>query len=217
MGAYILRLLEDRLEPAAAGLPLGPAKRIFYCASGELSIGEATIGSNQARFSAEPCRLGAGAAGALVLRFELIAAASGGEGLLQGDGATSRLKLAHEVELEGGEGHLMRCDRVDFPPGAIAQRHTHVGPGIRCLLKGYLRVETGGRSLELGPFDAWYEAGPETVLATAAEEVESAFVRAMVLPRALMGKTSVRYLNPDERDKPKPLGRTNFLDQFITL
>jgi hypothetical protein len=39
----------------------------------------------------------------------------------------------------------------------------------------------------------------------------------MVLPREFMGKTSVRYLIPDEKDKPKPLGRTNFLDQFITL
>jgi hypothetical protein len=39
----------------------------------------------------------------------------------------------------------------------------------------------------------------------------------MVLPRELMGKPSVRYLNPDEQDKPKPLGRTHFLDQFITL
>jgi quercetin dioxygenase-like cupin family protein len=217
MGAYVLRLLEDRLEPATTGLALGPAERIFYCASGELSINEATIVSNEAHFSAEPCRIGAGAAGAHVLRFELIAAATGEEGLLHGDGATSRLKLAHEVELEGSEGHLMRCDRVDFPPGAIAQRHTHVGPGIRCLLKGHLRVETGGRSHELAPFDAWYEAGPETVLATAAEDLESAFVRGMVLPRELMGKPSVRYLNPDEQDKPKPLGRTNFLDQFITL
>ena len=67
------------------------------------------------------------------------------------------------------------------------------------------------------PFDPWYEAGPKTVLATAAEDVESAFVRAMVLTREHAGKSSVRYQNPEERDKPKPLGRSHFLDEFITI
>jgi hypothetical protein len=51
MGACAFRLLKDRREPATAGLPLRPAERIFHCASGELSINEETIGSNEAHFS----------------------------------------------------------------------------------------------------------------------------------------------------------------------
>jgi hypothetical protein len=42
----------------------------------------------------------------------------------------------------------MRCDRIDFPPGGIAYRHTHPGPGIRRLLFG--SVNTGfGRTVAL--------------------------------------------------------------------
>ena len=44
--------------------------------------------------------------------------------------------LSAEVELDPSTEWLMRCDRVDFPPGGVAYRHTHPGPGIRCLLFG---------------------------------------------------------------------------------
>ena len=36
----------------------------------------------------------------------------------------------------------MRADRIDFPPGGIAYRHTHPGPGIRRLVMGTIRIET---------------------------------------------------------------------------
>ena len=38
--------------------------------------------------------------------------------------------------------YLLRCDRVDFPPGGEAFLHTHQGPGIRVLLFGSIRIET---------------------------------------------------------------------------
>ncbi len=116
MAVQVMRLLEDRLEAAVSGLSLGPAKRIFYCASGQISVGGATLADNQAHFSADSCQLGAGQAGAHVLRFEL--AAAGDEELLPG--VASRLKFAQEIELDGGEEYLMRCDRIDFPPGAAS-------------------------------------------------------------------------------------------------
>ena len=48
--------------------------------------------------------------------------------------------LAAPVTVE--PGWLMRHDRIDFPPGGIAYRHTHPGPGIRYLLHGSIRIES---------------------------------------------------------------------------
>ncbi len=68
--------------------------------------------------------------------------------------------LSAEVELEPGERWLMRCDRVDFPPGGIAYLHTHPGPGVRCLLFGAIRIESGGEAHDYGPREPWFESGP---------------------------------------------------------
>ena len=94
----------------------------------------------------------------------------------------------------------MRCDRVDFPLGGIAHRHTHPGPGIRYLLQGEIEIETEGRSTFYGPGGAWFESGPEPVLAR-----RLGAPRDVVRPRALLpaewaGKRTIRYLDPaDER------------------
>ena len=64
---------------------------------------------------------------------------------------------------------VLRCDRVDFPPGGVAYRHTHPGPGLRVLLKGRIRIETQGESHEYGPFEWWYETGSDPVFAAASE------------------------------------------------
>jgi quercetin dioxygenase-like cupin family protein len=98
---------------------------------------------------------------------------------------------------------LLRCDRVDFPPGGIAYRHTHPGPGLRVLLAGRIRIETQGMSHEYGPFEWWYETGPDPVLATASESEETAFVRVLVLPRAWAGKRTIGYVDPADEEKPK--------------
>ena len=98
---------------------------------------------------------------------------------------------------------LLRCDRVDFPPGGIAYLHTHPGPGLRVLLAGRIRIETLGMSHEYGPFEWWYETGPDPVLATASESEETAFVRVLVLPREWEGKRTIRYVDPADEEKPK--------------
>ena len=38
---------------------------------------------------------------------------------------------------------VLRCDRVDFPPGGVAYRHVHPGPGIRRILYGELTIDRG--------------------------------------------------------------------------
>ena len=98
---------------------------------------------------------------------------------------------------------LVRCDRVDFPPGGVAYRHTHPGPGVRVLLKGRISIETGGESHEYGPFESWYESGPEPVLATASADEETAFVRVLLLPVEWEGKRTIRYVDPADEEKPK--------------
>ncbi len=81
----------------------------------------------------------------------------------------------------------MRCDRIDFPPGGIAYRHTHPGPGIRYLLHGELDITTEGKMLSYGKGGAWFEAGSDPVLAEASSHQPTAFVRVMVLPAEWAG------------------------------
>jgi len=98
---------------------------------------------------------------------------------------------------------VLRCDRVDFPPGGVAYRHTHPGPGLRVLLHGRIRIETQGKSHEYGPFEWWYETGPDPVFAAASETEETAFVRVLVLPAEWAGKRTITYVDPADEEKPK--------------
>ena len=98
---------------------------------------------------------------------------------------------------------LIRCDRVDFPSGSMAHLHTHPGPGLRVLLHGRIRIETQGTSHEYGPFESWYETGPDPVHATASATEETAFVRVLVLPAEWAGRRTIRYVDPADDDKPK--------------
>jgi hypothetical protein len=98
---------------------------------------------------------------------------------------------------------LVRCDRVDFPPGGVAYRHTHPGPGIRVLLKGRIRIDSAGESHEYGPGEWWFESGPEPVYAAASAIEETAFVRVMLVPPELAGQRTIRYVDPADDDKPK--------------
>jgi hypothetical protein len=133
------------------------------------------------------------------------------------DDAPADAMLAADVELDPGVEWLMRLDRVDFPPGGVAYRHTHPGPGIRCLLFGSIRIESGGSTHEYGPFEPWFESGPEPVLATASTTEASAFVRAMLLPREWQGKRTIRYVDPADEEKPKLQRATVFAEQPVRL
>lgn len=126
-------------------------------------------------------------------------------------------RLAAPVVLDPDVEWLLRCDRVDFPRGGIAYRHTHPGPGIRCLLHGSIRIESGGKTHVYHPLEPWFEAGPEPVLAVASEIEETAFVRAMLVPREWAGKRTIRYADPADEEKPKLQRATVFFDEPIEL
>ena len=120
-----------------------------------------------------------------------------GEARVEGDA------IVWEVDDRPGGDWLVRCDRVDFPPGGVAYLHTHPGPGIRVVLKGRIRIDSAGESHEFGPGEWWYETGPEPVFAAASDDEETAFVRVMLVPRELEGQRTIRYVDPADDEKPK--------------
>ena len=65
--------------------------------------------------------------------------------------------------------------------------------------------------------EPWFEAGPEPVLAVASETEETAFVRAMLVPREWAGRRTIRYVDPADEDKPKLQRATVFFDEPIEL
>lgn len=223
MVEYILRLYVDVLtEKATLSDALPAGNRGIYVAGGMVTIsdaaGMATLSANSARFSTEEISITAGSGGARLLRYELVAGDAKDEGgLATGDGVASTHKLSARVDLDPGDGYLWRCDRVDIPPSGIAYTHVHQGPGIRCLLEGGFVVETDGKTHHIAAGEPWFEAGPIPVLAWAPDDKPGNFSRVMILPRALKGKSSISYVNDEDRDKPKRQKYTIFLDQFIEI
>ena len=125
--------------------------------------------------------------------------------------------LAADVELEAADGWIVRCDRIDFPPGGIAHRHVHPGPGIRRLLHGRLTIDADGVERSFGPGDAWFEGPGYPVLATASPTDETAFVRVLLLPQEWAGRRTIRYLDPADEAKPKLQRATVLLEQPLEL
>ena len=107
------------------------------------------------------------------------------------------------AEVEVGSGWIARLDRVDFPPGGVAYRHVHPGPGIRRILHGELTIDREGESQTYGAGEAWFEGADDPVLATASATEDTAFVRVMLLPSEWAGKRTIRYVDPADEDTPR--------------
>jgi quercetin dioxygenase-like cupin family protein len=125
--------------------------------------------------------------------------------------------LAAEVELDPIGGWIVRCDRIDFPPGGVAHRHVHPGPGIRRLLYGELTIDAEGVERSFGPGEAWFEGAGYPVLATASATEDTAFVRVLLLPSEWAGKRTIRYLDPADEAKPKLQQATILLEELLGL
>ena len=111
--------------------------------------------------------------------------------------------LVWEVGDPGPGDWVVRCDRVDFPPGGVAYRHVHPGPGIRRLLLGELTIESPEGTHTYSAGDAWTERADFPVLATASATADTAFVRVLVLPAEWAGKRTIRYVDPADDEKPR--------------
>ncbi|CAN5186268.1 hypothetical protein BH09ACT13_BH09ACT13_16050 [soil metagenome] len=130
-----------------------------------------------------------------------------------GEGAV----LAAELDLDPEVDWVMRCDRVHFPPGSVAYRHVHPGPGIRRLLFGALTIEAevGTHTYRAG--EAWFEGADYPVLATASDSEDTAFVRVLLLPRVWTGKRTIRYLDADDEARPKHQRAEILLEEPLRL
>ena len=219
---YEIRLYMDQLAPQArVQMPLASAPvRAIYVVSGSLRLSSggatATLGANSGWYNRGAVRAAAGHLATLALRWELAGSAAPAAPL-DGAGVTSPLLHSAKLALDPAGAYLLRCDRVDFPPGGEALLHTHAGGGIRCLLFGAIEIETQGRRTPYGPLASWFEAGPDPVYAAVSETEATAFARVMILPRSLLGKSSISYVNAEDVAKPKSQSYQVFIDVPVEL
>jgi hypothetical protein len=216
MMAPVLRLAEDIFSNLAATVTLAELARMIYVVHGVVNIDGRDHGSDETWHGEGEVTLRSGKTGATIWRFEL-APGPADAGTIEGSGIRSHEKISSPLAtLPRGE-LLLRGDSVAFPPGCCAFTHVHQGPGIRCLIEGGIRIDTNGRSTSYGPGGAWFESGPAAVFAQAASDRPSRFIRAMILPRTLLGKSSIRYLEDADKDKPKLQKYRIFVDAPIAF
>jgi hypothetical protein len=207
-----LRLYEDVLSnDGEVALPALP--RFIFVTHGALIVADRSLHDEEVFSSESAVTLKAGSEGATLWRWEFLGGAGGGIAI--GRGVVSREKLSAALETLPEGALLLRGDSVAFPPGGCAYRHRHQGPGIRCLLEGGIRIDTHGRSTSHGPGGAWYETGPDGVFAQAANR-PTRFIRVMILPLAYLGKSSVEYLNEEDKAKPKSQSYKIFADMPLS-
>jgi quercetin dioxygenase-like cupin family protein len=205
--AYSLRLVEDRLAPGAPAPP-SSVPRVLYAVAGALR--NAGGGDPLAAVGPADPEARAGADGARLYRAELVRQPPPPAG--------GRVLLEHPIDLEGGRAWLMRCDRVDFEPGGVAPPHRHRGGGIRCLLRGRLEVTVAGSAPRtIRPGETWFESGREPVLAVAAPDGETSFIRFSIQPAAIRGQSSILYVDPADAARGRPRRYTVHVDEPIAL
>lgn len=197
----ILRLFEDSIS-GGASLKLPALPRLLFVVHGAVTIDGKILGDGEASSGEGAVSLSPGKDGVTLWRYEL--APSGAEsGVANAPGVRSREKLTAVLETIPRGELLLRGDSVAFPPGGCAFLHKHWGPGIRCLIDGGIRIDTQGHSTSYGPGSPWYETGSDPVFAQAAMDRPSRFIRVMILPRSLIGKSSFQFVNEEDKAKPR--------------
>jgi hypothetical protein len=209
-----LRLAEDVLSSEAAPVALPALPRVIFVVHGSLTVADRPLGEEEVWSGDGAITLKSGREGATLWRWELAAGSFHAAPTAQG--VASREKLCARLETLPEGALLLRADSVAFPPGGCAYLHRHQGPGIRCVLEGGIRIDTLGRSTSYGPGGAWYENGPEPVFAQAAGK-PTRFLRVMVLPAAIAGRSSIEYLNEEDKSKPRTQKYKSYAELPITL
>ena len=211
---YEMCLFEDILFGSEEVRFEASVPRAIYVSVGGISVDGNDVTLDEGLISTDAVTLRAGGDGATVWRWEIGSSDENADIYAH----RTTLRLAGRIDPAAiADELLIRLDSVAFPPGGNALLHTHQGPGIRCLREGEIRIDTEGRSSSYGPGGAWFESGPDPVFAQASMDVPSRFIRTMVLPRALLGASSIRYVNAEDRDKPKSQTYRVFAEAPINL
>ena len=211
----MLRLYEDSISGGAAAVQLPALARMIFVVHGAVTIDGKALARRRglARrgrvFARRPARTASRSGASSWRRPAAAATASTGRRCARRRSSPPLLETIPQGEL------LLRGDSVAFPPGGCAFLHKHWGPGIRCLLDGGIRIDTHGRSTSYGPGSAWYETGSDPVFAQAATDRPSRFIRVMVLPRSLLGKSSFQFVNEEDKAKPRVQQYKIFADMPI--
>lgn len=207
----VLALYEDILGNGTV-LDLPPSPRMIFVVHGSVTIADRVCSDGEAWHRQGAAVVRAGNAGATCWRWELTWDGAADRRI---SGVTSRTKLLAPLATLPQGDLLLRGDSVAFPPGGCAYAHRHRGPGIRCLIEGGIRIDTQGTSTSYGPGGAWYESGPDVVFAQAAADRPSRFIRVIILPRELIGKSSLQYVDPNDASKPRVQQYKVFADMPI--
>ena len=213
----VLRLYEDVLSTAETlEFKLPPLPRFILVVHGSALVDGETLNAGEAWQGEGAALVKPGPVGVTCWRWEL-SPGDQGSMVASAPGMMSHEKLTAFLETLPKSELLMRGDSVAFPPSGCAYLHRHQGPGIRCLIEGGMRIDTHGRSNSYGPGSAWYETGIDPVFAQAADDRPSRFIRVMILPRALIGKSSIEYVNEEDKAKPKSQRYKIYADAPITF
>ena len=211
----VLRLYEDVLSSSdTMPFRLPPLPRFIFVVHGSASVSDKALKAGEGWQGQGETLIKPGPDGVTCWRWEL-SRGDAGSTTASAPGMRSNEKLTAFLETMPKGELLMRGDSVAFPPGGRAFTHMHQGPGIRCMIEGGIRIDTRGRSSSYGPGGAWYEAGPDPVFAQAAEDRPSRFIRVMILPRALTGKSSIQYVKAEDQEKQKTQKYQIFADAPI--
>ena len=196
---FSLNFYHDQIgAEGATASALPSAHRLLYVRHGRVVINDRLISADEATNSDGPLALKSDGAWSEIWRREL-AAPNLAPQLHGGAGVLSRLTMSRVITtlaMWEGTRWLFRLDQITSAAGRIADRHQHPGPGIRCLLEGTFNVQQAVESArDLGPGDAWWETGSDTVIAWGSPQMAAKFLRGMVLPVEWEGKVTGTWLS----------------------
>ena len=216
---FALNLYHDQIAAGGSSAsPLPAAHRMLYVRHGRAVINGKTMNADEAIYCDGPVTLQASADWSQVWRWEL-ALPNAAPTLHEGSNILSSLRMSrvitHLAMLDGSHW-LFRLDQITSAAGRIADRHQHPGPGIRCLLEGTFNVESVESERNLLPGDAWYETGPDTVVAWGARTMPAKFLRGIILPTEWEGKVTGTWLS-GETAKPRPGNWRLLVDKIVTV
>ncbi|HEX4193449.1 MAG TPA: hypothetical protein VHY80_10135, partial [Stellaceae bacterium] len=196
---YALNLYHDQIgEAGATRAALPAAHRMLYVRHGSVSINGTVLNADDAIYSDGAVTLASKSGWAQIWRWEL-ALPNAAPMMIEGENVLTHhrmMRVITSLAMPQGSSWLFRLDQINTPAGRIADRHQHPGPGIRCLLEGSFNVQQDAESVRnVAPGDAWWETGSDTVIAWGARQMNTRFLRGMILPTECEGNPTGTWLS----------------------